>query len=197
MPGTFAAGDIELQTALPSGWIRGLFVLAILCAIPCSLAEDRTADEAASGTVAGKQPVRLALAKAAAEREAGGIAFECESVMINETGAVLHVKSNCFSAFDGLQLVVFDGDGTRLVQQAYVAHQSPYSPEGRRFPLNVGETRQLLRFPVRVTLDDVKRIGVLLVGTLPGSEHPSVLCSNLVTIPIRGETGDHGPPSAR
>lgn len=149
--------------------------------------EPQTENEKA---IAKKGAVRLLLAKASAEKEPqSGVLFRCEAVLVNETDSVVNVKSNFYSAFDGLQLVVFRSDGSKLVQQSYLHHQSPYTSakEGALFPLNIGENHKLLLFPVFSTVslpEDVNKLQVLLVGTLPGAEHCSTLCSNIVTVSL-------------
>ncbi|MGO8735231.1 MAG: HEAT repeat domain-containing protein [Terriglobia bacterium] len=106
--------------------------------------------------------------------------------MINDTGRVLNVKSNFSSAFDGFQLIVFRSDGSRLARESYVSWQSPCSDD-RLFPVNVGENRKLLDFLVSALPDDVDKVGVLPVGTLPGTDYWTILCSDMVTIPIKGK----------
>ena len=140
--------------------------------------------------IAKKGAIRLLLAKASAEKEPqGDIIFRCEAVLVNETGSVVNVKSNFYSAFDGLQLVVFRSDGSKLAQQSYLYHQSPYTSakEGALFPLNIGENRKSLLFPVFSTVslpEGVNKAQVLLVGMLPGTEDCSTLCSNIVTVSL-------------
>lgn len=133
---------------------------------------------------AGKEPIRLTLSKASAEQEVGDIVFHCEAVLVNGTGTAVKVNSHFFSAFDWIELVVFAPDGSRLVQQPYTWHQSPYSPEDRVFFLKMGENRQTLTFPVRSVPRDVNKVGVLLVGTLPDREHQTTICSNMVTVSV-------------
>ncbi len=169
----------------------GLFVLAIQCAMFGACAGDPSSDEDSSRAIAKKGSVRLMLSKASAKQEEDFIAFACEAVLVNKTGAIVNVRSNFFSAFDGLELVVFGPDGSKLVQQPYIFHQSPHHYEGRLFPLKIDENRQTLQFPVWQVPNDVNKVRVLLIGTLPGDKYGSVLCSNIVTISIRGKKGDH------
>src|SRR4051794_4090018 len=91
-----------------------------------------------------REQVRLTLSGASAERYEGEVVFRCDAALVNDTDAVLTVRSNFSSAFDGLHLVVLGPDGRRLVQQSYSRHQSPSSPDGRLFPLGRGANRKTL-----------------------------------------------------
>jgi hypothetical protein len=131
-----------------------------------------------------KEPVRLSLSSASAKSWGKDVLFHCEAVLVNETGAAINVKSNFYSAFDGLHLVLLDENGTRLLQQSSVRHQAPYDVKPRLFPLAKGENRKAIGFPVSGLPKGIKSVRVLLVGTLPGNDYPYVLCSNLATVTI-------------
>ncbi len=81
-----------------------------------------------------KPAVSLFLAKASAERKNQEIVFLCEVMLDNATGKELTVRSNFFSAFDGLELVVTSLDGTVLAHQGYTWHQSPLPGLGETSP---------------------------------------------------------------
>ena len=130
------------------------------------------------------KPVGLTLAKATVERSGTDVTFRCETVLINKTNSVLKVKSNFYSAFDGLQLVVFSQEGELLLRQRYVYHQSPFSSDGRWFLLEQGENRKELCFPIlaKNIPKERKKLRVLLLGTLPDSKFQGILCSNMVSV---------------
>ena len=129
---------------------------------------------------------RLTLAKATVERSGTDITFCCKAVLINKTNSVLKVKSTCYSAFDGLELVIFGNEGELLLRQLYVYHQSPFSSDGRWFLLKRGENRKELRFPIlaKNIPKDTKRLRVLLLGTLRDSQFQGILCSNMVSVTL-------------
>ncbi len=164
----------------------GLLVLMLPFALMSMCGGDEPSGENASAANSGKERIRLAISNVSAEQKTDGVDFHCECVLLNETGTVLKVRSHCYSAFDGLHLVVFGPDGARLGQDAYVSSQSPYSLEGRLFPLNIGENlKSLSGFLVSTIPHTIDKVGVLLIGTLPGSGDPCILCSNMVTIQIK------------
>lgn len=134
-----------------------------------------------------KEPVQLKLTTARAEPKEKGVLFRCEAVLINNTTEVLNVKSGYYSAYDGLHLVVLGEDGKRLAQSWYIKYKSPYSAEGRLFPLEKGENRKLLTFHVDGLPKDLKTVKVLLVGTLPGQEYRGVFCSDAVSVSLQGK----------
>jgi hypothetical protein len=163
----------------------GLVVLGLQCAMFGASDGEQPSGQDSSRAIAKKESLRLTLSKISAEQTADGIVFVCEAVLVNETGAVVNVKSHFYSAFDGIELVVFGSDGSKLRQLRYTAHQSPYSLKENLFPLKIGDNRQTLRFRGRLFPDDVDKVGVVLIGTLPGNEYGSVLCSNMATISIK------------
>ncbi|MFO0965760.1 MAG: hypothetical protein U0793_09285 [Gemmataceae bacterium] len=130
-----------------------------------------------------KEPVQLRLLRAGAERSGKDVFFFCDAVLINNTGAAFNVRSSFFSAFDGLRLVVFAEDGKKLLEQSFTAHQSPFSVRGSLFPVGQGENKKTLRFPVSGAPGDTKTVQVVLIGTLPGTDH-GVLCSDLARVTI-------------
>ncbi len=140
-----------------------------------------------------KEPVRLTLPGASAQRSGKDVVFRCEAVIVNNTGAVLKVQSTFYSAFDGLELVVLTAKGKELRRQSYLHHQSPHSPQGRQFPLNKGENRKTLVFPVLGLPKGTRVLKIRLVGTLPGSKYKGVLRSDVLTIPVLAE----GVPGGR
>jgi len=126
----------------------------------------------------------LMLTKAAARRlDDGSVLVVCDAVLDNRTTKVVNVRSTFGSAFDGLSLVVRDEKGKLLQRQAYIAHQSPFAPPGRVFPLKVGENAKQLGFPFALPAD-VKTIRVSLVGTLPGSGYDEIVVSDVVNVTI-------------
>ena len=132
-----------------------------------------------------KAAVTLSMSRVTAERLDKDLLFICEAVIDNATGAELIVKSSYYSAFDGLELVVIDEKGRKLAQQSYLYHQSLYSLTPRSFPVKVGKNRRELRFPVSGLPQNRREYRVLLVGTLPESEHGGTLCSDLVTAAVK------------
>jgi hypothetical protein len=129
-------------------------------------------------------PVVLSLVKATAERlDSGGVLFYCTAILKNNSGVELQVRTNFFSVFDGMFLLVLGESGEKLLQQPYVYHQSPYSPHGRDLPLKTGETREELRFPVDLP-KDTRFVRLLLVGVLPGCDRSGLLCSGSMVVAI-------------
>jgi hypothetical protein len=132
----------------------------------------------------GKPSVDLTLTKATAQRfDGGGVIVICEVVLDNRTGKELKVRSNFYSAFDGLTLYVRDEKGKLLLRRGYIWHQSPFSPPGREFPLKPGENTGELRFPIDLPAD-VKAIRVSLAGTLPGSGYDEILVTDVVPVNV-------------
>jgi hypothetical protein len=158
--------------------IRGLLTLATLTA--------STAWASAVAPVARAEPgVSLCLQKASGERLENDILFRCELVLDNDTGRDLAVRSSFYSAFDGLELVVTNPEGKVLVQQSYLFHQSPFTPEGRKFPLKQGKTAGTLVFPIRGLPGDARSLKVRLVGTLPGSGYDRILSPETLTVEVK------------
>ncbi|MBV9470260.1 MAG: hypothetical protein JO316_01060 [Abitibacteriaceae bacterium] len=170
-----------LQSAIPKmATLTGALLLATLG----TTAHPGTAPTAQAAQ-APSEGVKLHLATVKAERFAQDVLFDCDATLINRTGTTIQVKSNFSSAFDGLELIVFDEHGKRLVQQPYIWHQSPYSfLNPRTFDLKPGANQQPLTFPIRDLPSQLKTLRVLLVGTLPGSTYEGVLCSDVVTVSI-------------
>jgi hypothetical protein len=133
-----------------------------------------------------KPAVSLVLSKTSAERREQDVLFRCEALLDNATGRGLTVRSNFYSVFDGLELVVTNREGRTLAQQAYTAHQSPFTPHGRGFALRKGATAGALVFPVRGLPGGVKAVKVRLVGTLPGSGWDRILSTETIQLNIKG-----------
>jgi hypothetical protein len=152
--------------------IRILFVLPILCAFSVFAQE-------------AKPVVSLILTGASAKQWPQEIHFHCDAVLDNATGKNLTVRSNFASAFDGLELVVTTRDGKVLAQQGYTWHQSPFTSEGRDFPVKQGITKGDLVFPIRDLPANVKTFKVRLVGTLPGSGHERILSSETIEVTVK------------
>jgi hypothetical protein len=124
------------------------------------------------GSQADDQPnkplVSLLLSKASAEPLGRDILFSCDAVLDTATGKDLTVRSNFFSVFDGLELVVTARDGKVLAQPAYIVHQSPFVL-GRKFTLKQGRTKEALNFPIpaRDLPGDMKTFKVRLNSSMP------------------------------
>jgi hypothetical protein len=129
--------------------------------------------------------VSLLLNKVSAERRGRDIYFTCEVTLDNEVGRELAVRSNFFSAFDGLEIVVTTPEGKVLAQQGYSFHQSPFTATGRIFPLKKGKTTGTLLFPVGGLPADVRALKVRLVGTLPGSGYERILSSETLAVEVK------------
>jgi hypothetical protein len=129
--------------------------------------------------------VSLVLGKASAERREQDTLFRCEASLDNATGRELSVRSNFYSAFDGLELVVTRMEGKTRVQQSYTFHQSPFTPLGRDFTLKKGFTTANLVFPIQNFPSDAKVVKVRLVGTLPGSGYRRILSTETLEIKMK------------
>jgi hypothetical protein len=141
----------------------------------------------ASQTATSAEPnpvVSLFLNKVSAESSAGDILFRCEVDIDNATGRELTVKSNYFSAFDGLEIVVTTPEGKVLAQQNYAAHQSPFDSEPREFPLKQGKNTKTLKFPIVELPNDAHTFKVRLVGTLPKSGYDRILSSETLVVKL-------------
>jgi hypothetical protein len=135
-----------------------------------------------------KPAVVLELVKATAERlDSGAVLFSCTATLKNNSGVELQVRTNFFSVFDGMFLLVLGESGEKVHQQPYIFHQSPYSPEGRDLPLKTGVTRETLVFPVNGLPKDIWFVRLLLVGDLPGCNRSGLLCSGSVIVAILPE----------
>jgi hypothetical protein len=129
--------------------------------------------------------VSLVLLKASAKRSDIDVLFDCEARIDNATGSELKVKSNFFSAFDGLEIVITSKEGESLAQVGYTRHQSPLSlPPGRDFVLKKGSTSKILTFPLHELARDVKRVKVRLVGKLRGSPYTRSLSTENLEVDI-------------
>jgi hypothetical protein len=130
-------------------------------------------------------PVSLVLTGASAQQREQDVFFTCDATLDNATGKELTVRSSFSSVFDGREVVVTTREGKVLAQQGYTFHQSPFSPPGRDFTLKRGRTSSTLVFPVRGLPAEVKALKVRLVGTLPGSEYPLILSSDMIEVKVQ------------
>jgi hypothetical protein len=160
--------------------IRGVRILLIATSVGCVLGPSAAADS--------EPAVSLLLRKASAERWEKHILFQAEVALDNATGRDLAVRSNFFSAFDGLQLVVTTAEGKVLAQQGYTFHQSPFTASGRDFPLKQGTTARTLVFPIGRLPKNAGSLKVRLVGTLPGSGYERILSSETLVVEIKDRT---------
>jgi hypothetical protein len=154
--------------------LRGVLVLPVLFVLPAFAVEP-------------KPMVSLLLTGASATRRDQDTLFKCDAVLDNATGRDLTVRSGFYSPFDGLELVVTTKEGKVLAQQPYIHHQSPFTPEGREFPVKQGNTKQTLVFPIQDFPGDIKTLKVRLVGTLPGSTYQRIVSSETLEIPVKAE----------
>jgi hypothetical protein len=112
---------------------------------------------------------KVTLVEASGDRVVDRARVQVDATLQNHTGGPLEVETNFHSPFDGLSLVLLDGNGREVLRRASVAHQSPFSVDGRSVPLPPGATTQTLLFP---DLDLPTPDGPLtgrLVGGLPGT----------------------------
>ena len=131
-----------------------------------------------------KPAVSLILAKASAETSSQGYLFDCQAVLDNATGKELAVRTNFYSVFDGLEVVVTNADGKVLAQQGYIYHQSPRTSSGRSLTLAQGRTNAGLVFPIVELPSNVKSFKVRLIGTLPGSDYLRILSSETIAVKV-------------
>jgi len=161
--------------------------LVILAGVACG--SPSRAPEAAPA------PVALALESVSAERWAGGdVLFRCSATLTNTTSGDLSVRTNFFSPFDGLTIVLTGEDGAEITRQAYIYHQSPQTSEGVEHPLPIGSTTQELRFPILGLPADLRVVDVRLEGGLPGTPYETGLRSNTVRAEIGPATDATAPP---
>ncbi len=121
--------------------------------------------------------VSLLISKVTAEHFQGDVLVTCQAVIDNATGHELVVRSNFFSAFDGLEIVVTNDEGKVLEQRGYIDFQSPFKLDGRDFPLKQGKTVKTLTFILSDIPEGIRSVRVRLVGTLPGSSYKRILSS--------------------
>jgi hypothetical protein len=142
---------------------------------------------AVSGPLSADEPkptVSLILSSASAQRRERDTLFRCKVSLDNATGKDLSVRSNFFSVFDGLEVVLTSKEGKTLAQQLYTFHQSPFTSRGREFTLKKGTTAATLVFPVREVPGDPRVVKVRLVGTLPGSGYRRILSTETIEVTI-------------
>jgi hypothetical protein len=136
--------------------------------------------------VAGARKAKVALtleSASAARDEDGDVLFTCKATIENNTGAPLTVRSNFFSAFDGMTLVVQDVQGKELKKQAYTWHQSPTSVTTNH-PLATGKTTASIIFPVQGLPKGLAKFKLRVVGALPGSGYEHKLSSQLLEVRV-------------
>lgn len=173
-----------------AGWAGLVRVVAMLAAVPPVGIVD--------GSDGLGSPVSLALEGVSAKRsgEKSDVFFECKVIIRNDTGTALSVRSHFYSIYDGLDLVVFDESGAKLIQQPYIWHQSPYSAQARPFPVARGAHRSTLVIPVSGLKPDLRKVKVQVVGVLPGCDRAGVLVSGLVDVAIVPWASKGSPPAA-
>ncbi len=82
-----------------------------------------------------------------------------------------------------MTVVVRDEKGRLLLKQGVAWHKSPFAFPGNLFPVPKGENKVTLGVPVELPLE-VKRIRVMVYGTLPESGHDDLLLTDVVTAEI-------------
>jgi len=102
----------------------------------------------------------------------------------NRTGREQKVRSSFTSALDALVLVVRDETGKELGRQSVSAHKSPFSIDGRLFPLAAGKTRHELRVSIELPAGG-RAVRVSLHGTLPGSGIDDLLLTDVRPVTVR------------
>jgi peptide-methionine (R)-S-oxide reductase len=110
----------------------------------------------------------------------------CKVRIDNETGGVLTVRSNFYSALDGLEVVCTSRRGKVLLRQPYTRQQSPRA-EPASHPLAKGKTDDEMTFDVRDFPRGHDEFRVRLEGFLPGSSYELPLKSNEVTVRLKRE----------
>jgi len=173
----------------PSPTRRALGALAALALASCSgsgcgAPPPSGAPDAVEADPVPAPPVGVSIDGALALGDDHGTLFLVEAVLVNETDGTLVVRSNFFSVFDGLEIVVSDRDGKVIARQHYTHHQSPATSDGAPFDLPVGETRQELGFPLERTFPPGDEVWVSLVGGLPGTDYERGLESDAVAVTI-------------
>lgn len=129
-----------------------------------------------------REAVSLDIVDAFAKQERDYLDAGCTAVLENRTGSSLVVTSAFYSAFDGLRLIVTSEQGTRLAEQPYAFHQSPYTFPGRPFIVQPGVTTQRMRIPVFSLTNAPAKVKFQLVGPLRDSSYTGALTSRVVTV---------------
>jgi len=89
----------------------------------------------------------------------------CDVVIDNQTGEDLIIYSSCFSAFDGLTLLLLK-DGGIVVRQGYTFHQTG---GGRRpYLIKKGKNQKEIRIPIHKLPLNLADLQAKIVGNLPG-----------------------------
>lgn len=125
-----------------------------------------------------RRSVSLSLTSASAKQEKDYLHVRCVAALDNQTGSSLVVTSAFFSAFDSLRIIVSTTDGTRLAEQSYAMHQSPFSIPGRAFVLPSGITTQAMSIPVFGVTNAPSTVTLQLTGTLMQSGFTDALASS-------------------
>jgi peroxiredoxin len=138
--------------------------------------------------------VKVTLLKAAAKRfndfpivdgqQHEELFIRCTAVLENSTKSDLVVKTYCYSAFDGMEIIVTDLKGKELGRRGYTDSQSPSDHE-KDFPLKKGKTEKELHFFTDALPAGIKKIRVRLEGTLPGTKFKGELSSNTVEVTVK------------
>jgi hypothetical protein len=129
--------------------------------------------------------VSLSITGATATQGRDYLDVHCVAALDNRTGSHLVVTSAFYSAFDSLHVVVSAADGTRLADQAYALHQSPYSILGRAFVLPPGTTTQSMTIPVFGLTNAPAKVSLQLTGKLSQSSYTGALASEPVAVAVR------------
>jgi hypothetical protein len=138
-----------------------------------------------SGKTEGK--VSLRIAAPSAVRDGRYVTIICHATLDNRTDSAFVVKSNFFSAFDGLSVLVRTQAGEELGKTSFLMHQSPWTWEPQVFPLPPGKTSHRLDFTSEAIPPEIQTITIQVVGDLPGSTYDEELRSNSMVIKVKKE----------
>jgi hypothetical protein len=130
-----------------------------------------------------KPDLDLTLTKATAERSGRLVLIDCHVLLENNTGKELAVRSAFSSPYDAMTIVIRDARGKLIRQQGLAYHKSPFALPGRLYPIDKGENKEKLGFPVELPAD-VKQIRVMIYGVLPDSGHEDLLLTDVVPVTI-------------
>ena len=133
-----------------------------------------------------KDPVDVSLTEVELVRRGSEIRLDCSVVLTNNTGKDLIVKSHGSSAFDGFKLVVFNSEGTRLLHQGWPLFVSPFATaQSYRLKKGINRDGHVFVFSDAKFPKVTKGLRVILVGTLPGTDHPGPHCSNMRLVSLK------------
>ena len=127
--------------------------------------------------------VDLTLTGADAFRNGNQTLFRLRVELDNRTGREVVARSNCGSAFDGLQVVVRDAAGKELARQSVAYHKSPFA-EAVRCPLPPGKTRDTVTALVDLPAE-ARTLRVSVYGTLPQSGIDDLLLTDVLPVTVR------------